>query len=360
MIHKRGRKLRTEHLGISKSVGKRRRRQHGRQEEPKKCTVMKSDARPASFNLKTFIFPPRAWFPNLRADVCFADIKQSLLFLFLGRFWRIFWSLRWHPWSCNWVWCQNKVQNNRRSNNSSSQTDGTEGNRFQIMEKLLSKYQQIRLLCVFIIIYSTLFWYCYWSHLLIFQTFGFLKHVFAVFWRAPYKYYDYYYLKLGGKKDLICGVICRNIPRASLLRKDAGSGLVPSWEETKSRRWVILIKASRAAAPTPDDETSAWTRLLAAEPHFFTLQISAESVLIDARLFGLLHSVNFDWLGIARGTKTLSDSRRCRFTSSSAEPKPSALINRWCIGDVNISKFIYDFMVKGSDSDSCVGESGEN
>lgn len=158
MIHKRGRKLRTEHLGISKSVGKRRRCQHGRQEAPKKCTVMESDARPASFNLKTFVFPPRVWFPNLRADVCFADIKQSPLFLFLGRFWRIFWSLRWHPWSCNWVWCQNKVQNNRRSNNSSSQTDGKEGKRFQIMVKHLSKYQQFRLLCVFIV-YSTSFWY---------------------------------------------------------------------------------------------------------------------------------------------------------------------------------------------------------
>lgn len=165
----------------------------------------------------------------------------------------------------------------------------------------------------------------------------FLKHVFALFWRVPYKYCDSYYFKLGGTKDLICGVICRNIPPASPLRKDAGSGLVPSWEETKSRRWVILIKASRAAAPTPDDETSASTRLLAAEPHFFTLQIPAESVLIDARLFGLLHSVNFHWLGIARSTKTLFDSGRRRFTSSSGEPKPSALINRRRIEDQNIS-----------------------
>lgn len=148
------------------------------------------------------------------------------------------------------------------------------------------------------------------------------------------KYYDDYYLKWGGKKDLIC----RNILPASLPRKDARSGLVPSWEETKSRRWVILIKASRAAAATPDDETSASTRLLAAQPHFFTLQICAESVLIDAVCLDFY--TRWTWTDSAShaAPKHSLILGRCRFTASSDEPKPSALINRRWMEDQNISR----------------------
>lgn len=279
----------------------------------------------------------------------------SVVFV-LGEISEDFWSLRWHPWSCSWVWCQNKVENNRRRSNNQQQPNRRHRRKkvSDYGKKHLSKYQQIKLLCVFII-YSTLFWYWYWwSHLFIFQTFGFLKLVFALFWREPYK-------------NILIIIILNevekktHIPPASLLRKDAGSGLVPSWEEMKSRRWVILIKASRAAAPTPDDETSASTRLLAAEPHFFTLQISAESLFIDGRLFGLLHSVNFDWLGVARSTKRLFDSGRRRFTSSSGEPKPSALVNRRWIEDQDISKIHLRFYGwRGPSQSSCVGESGEN